>query len=59
MSPEAAGDLKKVRLGARLSPVLLVRGVPRWVADGYHGTGASYELDGKTEVPCRAVSWTL
>ena len=53
--PEVVADLKKVKLGDRLSPVLLVRGEPLWVADGYHRICASYYLDEKTEVPCRVV----
>ena len=52
---ELAADLEKVNAGDRLSPVLLVRGVPLWVADGYHRICASYYLDEKTEVPCRIV----
>jgi hypothetical protein len=54
--PEVVEDLKKVKLGGRLSPVLIVRGAPLWVADGYHRICASYHLDEKTEVPCRVVS---
>ena len=53
--PEVVADLKKVKAGDRLSPVLLVQGVPLWVADGYHRICASYYLDEKTEVPCRIV----
>jgi len=53
---EVAGDLQKVRSGTKLSPVLLVRGKPLWVADGYHRVCASYHLDEKAEVPCRIVS---
>jgi len=52
---EVVADLEKVNAGDRLSPVLLVRGVPLWVADGYHRICASYYLDEKTEVPCRIV----
>ena len=54
--PEVAADFKKVKLGDKLSPVLLVQGVPLWVADGYHRICASYHLDEKTEVPCRIVA---
>lgn len=55
-----AEDLKKVRLGERLSPVLLVRGdlasdVALTVADGYHRICASYHLDENAEIPCRLV----
>jgi len=53
---EVAGDLQKVMSGTKLSPVLLVRGKPLWVADGYHRVCASYHLDEKAEVPCRIVS---
>jgi len=51
-------DLKKVRAGQKLSPVLLVRGrlaasVPLTVADGYHRICASYHLDEDADIPCR------
>ena len=49
---EASADLEKVKLGQKLSPVLLVQGIPLWVADGYHRVCASYHLDEKTLVPC-------
>ena len=49
---EVSADLEKVKLGQKLSPVLLVQGTPLWVADGYHRVCASYHLDEKTMVPC-------
>jgi hypothetical protein len=52
---EVAEDLEKVKAGTKLSPVLLVHGVPLWVADGYHRVCASYHLDEKTPVPCRII----
>jgi hypothetical protein len=55
---EVSEDLGKVKAGRKLSPVLLVRGVPLWVADGYHRVCASYHLDEKTLVPCRMVART-
>ena len=39
--------------GTELSPVLLVRGTPLWVADGYHRVCASYHIDENTSIPCR------
>jgi hypothetical protein len=54
--PEVAKDLARVKAGTRLSPVLLVRGDPLWVADGYHRICASYHLDEDAEIPCRIVS---
>ena len=54
--PEVAKDLAKVKAGTRLSPVLLVRGDPLWVADGYHRICASYHLDEDAEIPCRIVA---
>jgi hypothetical protein len=54
--PEVAKDLAKVKAGAKLSPVLLVRGDPLWVADGYHRICASYHLDEDAEIPCRIVA---
>jgi hypothetical protein len=58
--PEVVKDLRKVRKGKKLSPVLLVRGelgVDRdlTVADGYHRICASYHLDEDAEIPCRIV----
>ena len=56
---EVAEDLNKVKSGQKLSPVLLVEGIPLWVADGYHRICASYHLNEKAEVPCRIVPRTL
>ena len=56
--PEVAADLEKVKIGRKLSPVLLVQGIPLWVADGYHRVCASYHLDEKVPVPCRMVART-
>ena len=53
---EVASDLEKVKFGKNLSPVLLLEGIPLWVADGYHRVCASYYLDEKAPVPCRIVS---
>ncbi len=53
---EVAADLEKVKLGQKLSPVLLVQGSPLWVADGYHRVCASYYLNEKIELPCRIVA---
>lgn len=56
--PEVVTDLDKVKMGRKLSPVLLVYGMPLWVADGYHRVCASYHLDEKAPVPCRIVART-
>jgi hypothetical protein len=58
--PEVARDLKKVRKGTELSPILLVRGdfvTGRLlqIADGYHRVCASYHLNEDTDIPCRLV----
>jgi len=58
-----ARDLKKVKDGRKLSPVLLVRGelaseVPLTIADGYHRICASYHLDEDADIPCRIVDLT-
>ncbi len=55
-----AKDLKKVKQGRLLSPVLCVRGVvradvPLTVADGYHRICASYHLNEDADIPCRMV----
>jgi hypothetical protein len=55
---EVVADLEKVKAGEKLSPVLLIYGVPLWVADGYHRVCASYYLDEKEEIPCRIVART-
>jgi hypothetical protein len=52
---EVTSDLVKIKHGEKLSPALLVEGVPLWVADGYHRVCASYHLDEKEPVPCRIV----
>ncbi|MBW4077204.1 MAG: hypothetical protein HIU84_01545 [Acidobacteria bacterium] len=52
---EVVKDLHKVKSGERLSPVLLVRGTPLWIADGYHRICASYHLDEDEVIPCRLV----
>jgi len=54
-------DLKKVKQGSLLSPVLLLRGnlqndSPLVIADGYHRVCASYYLDENAGVPCRIVN---
>ncbi len=56
---EVAADLDKVKAGKKLSPVLLIQGIPLWVADGYHRVCASYHLDEKAPVPCRLTARTL
>ena len=55
--PEVAKNMKKVRKGMQLSPVLLVRGDPTIdrpliIADGYHRVCASYQLDPDELVSC-------
>jgi hypothetical protein len=52
---EVASDLEKIKHGEKLSPVLLVQGVPLWVADGYHRVCVSYHVNEKEPVPCRVV----
>ena len=61
-NPHVASDLKKVRQGELLSPVLLVRGrlrhqVDLTIADGYHRICASYDLDENADIPCRIVDF--
>ncbi len=59
-NPHVAADLKKVKNGEPLSPILLVRGqwtdgAPLMIADGYHRMCASYLLDENAEIPCHIV----
>jgi len=53
-----ASDLRKIRSGKRLSPVLVVRGdlargIPAQVVDGYHRVCASYYTDENTDIPLK------
>lgn len=57
-----AAELRKLKRGERLSPVLLVRGqlmqgILLTVADGYHRLCASYVVDEDVDIPCRLVDW--
>jgi hypothetical protein len=52
---EVIKHLHKVKSGEMLSPVLLVRGTPLWVADGYHRICASYQLNEDESIPCKIV----
>jgi HEAT repeat protein len=54
---ELLKDLKKVKKGEQLSPVLLVRGGLYHdrlltVADGYHRICASYHINEDADIPC-------
>jgi hypothetical protein len=58
--PQVEADLKKVRKGKSLSPVLLVAGdmrlgIPLTVADGYHRICAVCYFDEDAPVSCRLV----
>jgi hypothetical protein len=48
---EVVADLKEIKAGEKLAPVLLVQGIPLWVADGYHRVCTSYHLDEKPRFP--------
>ncbi|GAA4047976.1 hypothetical protein GCM10023063_39240 [Arthrobacter methylotrophus] len=53
-----ASDLKKIKEGKKLSPVLMVkgdlaRGIPAQVADGYHRVCASYYTNENTDIPLK------
>ncbi|WP_426998161.1 hypothetical protein [Pseudarthrobacter sp. N5] len=53
-----ASDLRKIRGGRRLSPVLMVRGdlakgIPAQIVDGYHRVCASYYTDENTDIPLK------
>ncbi len=55
---ELVRDMKKVKKGEKLSPVLLVRGGLYHdrlltVADGYHRICASYHINEDEDIPCR------
>ncbi|HEX7844381.1 MAG TPA: hypothetical protein VF476_01195 [Chitinophagaceae bacterium] len=46
-------NMKKVKKGKKMSPVLLVRGQPLIIADGYHRLCAIYYLSEDLTIPCR------
>ncbi|WP_223692252.1 hypothetical protein [Leifsonia poae] len=58
--PYVAKDLKRVRKGKALSPVLLIRGAlggtPLLIADGYHRVCASYHVSEDTDVSAQIVT---
>jgi hypothetical protein len=61
-NPHVASDLRKIRKGRELAPVLLVRGDLATdrrlqIADGYHRVCASYHVDENTDIPCRLVAF--
>ena len=58
-NPHVAADLKKIKKGKPLSPILVVRGdldtdVAMQIADGYHRVCASYYTDENTDIPVRS-----
>ena len=62
-NPHVQRDLKKIKKGKRLSPILVVRGelntgVAMQIADGYHRVCASYYTDENTDIPVRIVPAT-
>jgi hypothetical protein len=62
-NPHVLRDLKKIKKGQRLSPILAVRGdlntgVAMQIADGYHRVCASYYTDENTDIPVRIVPTT-
>jgi hypothetical protein len=62
-NPHVQRDLKKIKKGQRLSPILAVRGdldtgVAMQIADGYHRVCASYYTDENTDIPVRIVPAT-
>jgi hypothetical protein len=59
-NPHVSRDLKKIKKGTPLSPILAVRGdlntgVAMQIADGYHRVCASYHTDENTDIPVRIV----
>jgi hypothetical protein len=61
--PHVRVDLKKIKKGKQLSPILVVRGelntgVALEIADGYHRVCASYYTDENTDIPVRIVPAT-
>ena len=59
-NPHVSADLKKIKKGKPLSPILAVRGdlnsgVAMQIADGYHRVCASYLTDENTDIPVKIV----
>lgn len=54
-NPHVAHDIKKAVTGQKLSPILLLRGQPLVIADGYHRVCAIHYLSEDLDVPCRLV----
>lgn len=57
-----AEDIVKIRSGAPISPILLVRGdvqrgIPLVIADGYHRACAIHDLSEDAEIACRVVAF--
>ena len=50
-----AKNLNKIAGGKRLSPLLLIRGEPLLIADGYHRACAVYLYDEDAEIPCQII----
>lgn len=55
-----ARDIKRIKSGRPLSPILLIRGslldqISLTIADGYHRTCAAYNFDENIEVSCKIV----
>lgn len=48
-------DMRKVKRGKKLSPILLVRDGKLIIADGYHRVCSIYYLSEDLEVPCRII----
>lgn len=62
-NPHVAQDLKKIKKGVKLPPVLLVRGdgrrgVTLTIADGYHRICASWHWDEDALVACCIASFS-
>ena len=58
--PHVSDDLKDIKKGKALAPVLLIRGSlkknhPLLIADGYHRICASYIIDEGAPISCRLV----
>lgn len=48
-------DIRKVKKGKKLAPILLIRDTRLVIADGYHRLCSIYYLSEDLEVPCRIV----
>jgi len=51
--PHVTGELSQIANGVKLSPVLVLRGRPPTIVEGYHRICAAYHCDPDTDIHVR------